>query len=213
MSATSSKEISGYVYSDSRQSHAHNFLLPRIGQIIASRHFTSKRAFDLGCGNGAVASWLAQKGWEVAGVDPSEQGIAEANKSYPHINLSLGSCYDDLAAKFGGYSLIISLEVVEHVYDPRSYALCLNKLLNPGGIALISTPYHGYLKNLVLAATGKLDAHFTALWDHGHIKFWSIKTINALLKESGLSVVEVHRVGRIPTLARSMIIVAEKSSH
>jgi hypothetical protein len=39
----------------------------------------------------------------------------------------------------------------------------------------VSTPYHGYHKNLGLALSGKMDAHFTALWEGGHIKFFSIR--------------------------------------
>ena len=76
--------------------------------------------------------------------------------------------------------------------------------------AIISTPYHGYLKNLALAVTGKLDAHFTALWDYGHIKFWSVRTLSALLREVGLTVEKVFRVGRLPVLAKSMIAVARR---
>jgi hypothetical protein len=41
----------------------------------------------------------------------------------------------------------------------------------------IMTPCHGYFKNLLLALTGKLDAHHDPLWDHGHIKFWSVPTL------------------------------------
>jgi 2-polyprenyl-6-hydroxyphenyl methylase/3-demethylubiquinone-9 3-methyltransferase len=83
-------------------------------------------------------------------------------------------------------------------------------MVEPGGIAVASTPYHGYVKNVALAVTGKLDAHFTALWDHGHIKFWSFKTLGKLLKDAGFRGVEFHRVGRIPMLAKSMIAVATK---
>ena len=71
-------------------------------------------------------------------------------------------------------------------------------------------PYHSYLKNLALAVTGKMDAHFTALWDHGHIKFWSPKTLGTLMNEAGLQVVRVLRTGRIPVLAKSMIMVARR---
>lgn len=39
------------------------------------------------------------------------------------------------------------------------------------GWTIISPPHHSYVKNLAMAATGKMDAHFTALWDHDHIKF------------------------------------------
>ena len=59
-----------------------------------------------------------------------------------------------------------------------------------GGEMIISTPYHGYLKNLALAITGKFDRHFTVLWDGGHIKFWSVKTLTKLLNEFGFEVVE-----------------------
>ena len=100
--------------------------------------------------------------------------------------------------------------MVEHVYAPRDYAATLFDLLQPGGTAIVSTPYHGYLKNLALAITGRLDAHFTALWDHGHIKFWSIPSLTTLLSEAGLQNIRFHRVGRIPVLAKSMIAVAER---
>jgi 2-polyprenyl-6-hydroxyphenyl methylase/3-demethylubiquinone-9 3-methyltransferase len=84
-------------------------------------------------------------------------------------------------------------------------------LLEPGGLAIISTPYHGYIKNLIMALTGTLDRHFTSLWDHGHIKFWSKKTLSILLREAGFTHIEFLRVGRIPVLAKSMIAVAKAS--
>ncbi|MBL4901134.1 MAG: methyltransferase domain-containing protein, partial [Desulfocapsa sp.] len=77
--------------------------------------------------------------------------------------------------------MVISSEVVEHIYDPRLYANNISKLLKPSGILLISTPYHGYLKNIALALAGAWDKHFTALWDGGHIKFWSYCTLKELL--------------------------------
>ncbi len=109
--------------------------------------------------------------------------------------------------------MVISLEVVEHVYAPRTYAQTLFNLIEPGGTAIISTPYHGYWKNLALAVTGKMDRHFTVLWDHGHIKFWSIETLTKLLAEFGFVDIRFHRVGRIPQLAKSMIAVARRPAN
>ena len=74
----------------------------------------------------------------------------------------------------------------------------------------MSTPYHGYWKNLALALTGKMDSHFTALWDHGHVKFWSIRTLGELLAEAGFVNVRFERIGRVPALAKSMIAIAQK---
>ena len=56
----------------------------------------------------------------------------------------------------------------------------------------------------------KSDAHWTALWDGGHIKFWSQATLKQLLNESGFSSVEFVNVGRIPCLAKSMVAIARK---
>jgi SAM-dependent methyltransferase len=138
------------------------------------------------------------------------RGIAQVQAARPHLRLETGSAYDDLVARYGTFPAVISLEVVEHVYAPRDYARTLFDLVEPGGIALVSTPYHGYWKNLALALTGRLDAHFTALWDHGHIKFWSVRTLGALLREAGFYEMRFLSIGRVPALAKSMIAIVRK---
>lgn len=208
--------ISGYRYIHAGLDEHHGFLLPAVFRELDTLANTDsllkndRRIFELGCGNGSVAQALTAKGWNVIGVDPSIDGIAFANASYPSLRLHEGSAYEDLGAKFGRFPLVLSLEVVEHLYFPRRYASTVFSLLSPGGTAIISTPYHGYWKNLALALTGRLDMHFTALWDHGHIKFWSIKTLRALLRESGFKSVHFRRVGRLRPLAKCMIAVAKK---
>ena len=80
------------------------------------------------------------------------------------------------------------------------------KMLKPGGRLIISTLYHGYFRNVTLAITGKLENHFTALWDGGHIIFCSYNTIKELLSEFSFI-----GVGRFPYLLKSMVISAKKS--
>ena len=204
------KEIGGYRYANGEVNCSHAYLMPAVRGELARLETKEKRLFDLGCGNGSVGAKLARDGWSVTGVDPSTEGITQAKINHPDLKLNTGSAYDDLAAIHGRFPVVISLEVVEHVYAPRDYARTLADLLEPGGTAIISTPYHGYWKNLALALTGKMDAHFTALWDHGHIKFWSVRTLSALLEEAGLTEIRFLRVGRVPILAKSMIAIARK---
>lgn len=204
--------IGGYVYAGVECGLEHNYLLPSVYQIL-KRYFedhpnSDRKVFDLG--SSAVANQLALRGYNTSGADPSREGIRNANESYPDLSLHLGSAYDDLAATYGTFPIVISLEVVEHVYAPRDDARQLYRLVKPGGIAVVSTPYHGYLKNVALAVSGKLDSHFTALWDHGHIKFWSKKTLEQLLREAGFDHIEFYRVGRLAPLAKSMIAVARR---
>lgn len=202
--------ITGYRFETEEASHTESYLWPATERELENRIGPGGRVFDLGCGNGAFSERLDKLGYEVTGVDPSVEGIEWAHTVRSHLNLHAGSAYDDLQATYGTFPAIVSLEVVEHVYAPRDYAACVFNLLEPGGTALISTPFHGYTKNVVLALSGKLDQHFTALWDHGHIKFWSRRTLSELLREAGFATITFLRVGRIPVLAKSMIAIAEK---
>ena len=203
-------QITGYRYADAQAGHHHAYLLPTVFKALGALALPTdeRRLFELGCGNGSVAHVLSQRGWEVTGVDPSMEGIAQAKAAYPELKLDNGSAYDDLVGRYGRFPVVLSLEVVEHVYAPRDYAQKVFDLLDPGGVSIISTPYHGYWKNLALALTGKMDAHFTALWDHGHIKFWSIHTLGELLREAGFVDIRFERVGRVPALAKAMVAVA-----
>jgi 2-polyprenyl-3-methyl-5-hydroxy-6-metoxy-1,4-benzoquinol methylase len=202
----------GYHYPDSTSSHAHAYLAQSVLAILEDlvERGAERSVFDLGCGNGAFAAYLEKRGYSVIGVDPSEEGVAQARAANPASRIYEGSAYDDLRAMYGQFPIVVSIEVVEHIYSPSRYAATLYDLVEEGGSAVISTPYHGYLKNLALAVTGKLDAHFTALWEHGHIKFWSRKTLTELLTQAGFKEVWYRRVGRVAPLAKSMIAVARK---
>ena len=201
-----------YAYANAELNASHHYLLPAVKGIVgkADGGKEATRIFDLGCGNGSVAHEFQKLGFHVVGVDASVSAIREANQRYPSLRLEIGSVYDDLANTYGTFPIVLSLEVVEHLYFPRKFATTLFRLVEPGGMAVVSTPYHGYWKNLVLALSGRMDRHFTALWDHGHIKFWSVHTLRTLLEEAGFHVVKFLRVGRVPLLAKSMIVVARK---
>jgi 2-polyprenyl-3-methyl-5-hydroxy-6-metoxy-1,4-benzoquinol methylase len=194
-----------YGYSEFRPEHSDGYLRPVLKRLIRSHDWPDKRAFDLGCGNGSTCRYLEGLGFSVVGVDSSASGVAIARGQ--NLNVHEGSCYDDLAARYGQFPLVISLEVIEHLLAPRDFVRTFVSLIAPGGLGVISTPYHGYFKNLALAVTGKMDAHFTALWDGGHIKFFSVRTLGAILQEAGATDISFERVGRIPQLAKSMLAV------
>lgn len=75
---------------------------------------------------------------------------------------------------------------------------------------IITTPYHGYIKNLMLSLLDKWDSHIDPLWDGGHIKFWSKRTLTALLTQSGYDVKEFAGIGRVSYMWKSMLMIAKK---
>lgn len=165
---------------------------------------------DLGCGNGHLTGRLAALGYRVTGVDASASGIQIARRAYPQVEFV--ETIIDGTLKLGHFDLVISSDVVEHFYRPSDLVEAAFSLLNPGGQMLLGTPYHGYLKNLLIAAAGKMDAHFSALHDGGHIKFFSVKTLSQLLRSHGFDDLSFTFYGRAPLLWKNMICHARKRS-
>lgn len=197
-----------YRYKSMAPSHTHEYLWSHVESFLGRTN--PGRVLEVGCGNGSLAGRVRSSGMEYIGIDTSESGIEIARRACPEANFEVASAYDDLLGRFGSFAVVISLEVIEHLFSPREFASRIFDVLEEEGVAMISTPYHGYFKNLVLSLTGRMDAHFTALWDGGHIKFWSISTMGRLLTEAGFVDISFDRVGRVPILAKSMVVTARK---
>ena len=169
---------------------------------------------DLGCGNGHISGRLAALGYQVTGIDASASGIKIARHTYPGVDFIEALIDHDLRQRTGraGFDLVISSDVIEHLYRPSDLLEAAHSMLKPGGQLLLGTPYHGYVKNLVLAATGKMDAHFSVLHDGGHIKFFSVRTLSQLLRSHGFGDLNFSYYGRAPWLWKNMICHA-RSNH
>ncbi len=207
--------IPDYGWESGEAEASHDYLQPVVLATVRAclpAASATPRVFDAGCGNGALLRKLQLSGYEVSGCDASESGVAQARKLCgDSVRVERLSVYDNLSEVFGSHwDVVVSTEVVEHLYAPRDFIRQAHRLLRPGGALILSTPYHGYLKNLALAATGALDHHFTALWDGGHIKFWSYRTLKQLLSEFGFSQFSFAGAGRLPWLWKSMVVVTRK---
>jgi 2-polyprenyl-3-methyl-5-hydroxy-6-metoxy-1,4-benzoquinol methylase len=171
-----------------------------------------QRICDLGCGNGYITGRLASLGYDVVGVDASESGIRAASTNYPQANFVNAFIDESLPAGLGAdsFDLVISSDAIEHFYSPGDLVSASVALVKENGRVLIGTPYHGYIKNLVLSLSGKMDAHFNVLDDGGHIKFFSEKTLSALLQRYGLTDLNFSFHGRAPWLWTNMLCSARR---
>lgn len=193
-----------YFYADTNPGHHHAYLLSPLLQILSHRTLPSQqkpRLLDLGCGNGTLSHLIAQQGYQVVGVEESESGFKEARFNFPDCHFIQASIYDLPYAELeNSFDIVISSEVIEHLLYPRELVRAAKKCLKPNGRLIITTPYHSYLKNLVLALLGQMDQHFTALWDGGHVKFFSVATMAALLKTEDFTNLNFNFAGRFPYL-------------
>ncbi|HEY5326846.1 MAG TPA: class I SAM-dependent methyltransferase [Mucilaginibacter sp.] len=168
---------------------------------------------DLGCGNGYLVNYLIEHGFNAYGTDASEKGIAIAKKTnegrFFVQNLSSSALPPQLQNI--PFDTIITTEVIEHLYDPEAFIAFCKQQLSPGGEIIITTPYHGYLKNLVLSIFNKWDSHINPLWLGGHIKLWSKKTLSQALTNAGFTIMAFKGCGRMPYFWKSMVIKAKIS--
>jgi len=188
------------------------YITPRILSIL--ERLGGKRILDVGSGNGKLCSEIKSKGYQVVGVEYDRQGVEVAQLSYPEIpfyNFGVQEPPANLLKEQELFDVVVSTEVVEHLFSPHFLPIFANGMLKKDGYLVITTPYHGYIKNLVLSLLNKWDSHIDPLWHGGHIKFWSRKTLTQLLQENGFVVTEFSGVGRVPFLWKSMVLVAKKT--
>jgi 2-polyprenyl-6-hydroxyphenyl methylase/3-demethylubiquinone-9 3-methyltransferase len=214
--ATEARAFEGvpdYGFAHSGAAHTMAYLIPAIRSMVGP--FTQgTRVLDVGCGNGYLANWFADQGCSVVGIDPSGSGMDQARKAYPRVRFEQLIADEHLLEKLAepAFDLVVSTEVVEHLYSPRDWARGIRHCLRPGGRLVCTTPYHGYIKNIAIAVAGKYDSHHNPLWDGGHIKFWSPATLSRLLTECGYEGIRWRGAGRVPGLWMGLVMTGVRPS-
>ena len=202
---------SEFSWTNPRPIFAHEFIRPVLERYLEDLP-EGARVLDLGCGNGALLATFRGRGWDLHGLEISESGVEIARKNVPEAKFYLA----DATAPLEGaildqrFDAVISTEVIEHVFAPRGLVRNAMSVLKPGGKILLTTPYHGYLKNIMVAMSGRHDSHYDPLYDWGHIKFWSIDTLSRLLWDAGFEQVEYTGAGRLPYLWKSLVMVGHR---
>ena len=86
------------------------------------RPFAGLRLLDIGCGGGLLAEPMARLGAEVVGVDAAARNIPVARLHAEQSGLAIDYRHgtaEDLAAAGESFDVVLNMEVVEHVPDPR----------------------------------------------------------------------------------------------
>ncbi len=204
-------EYKDYGFHSAGASHMHRHFMPPILALCGTVG-TGTRVLDVGCGNGSATGQFLAHGCTVVGIDLSETGVEIARKSYPKGRFEVLPADHQLLEHLcePPFDIVVSTEVIEHLYAPRGYAKGCFEALKPGGRFICTTPYHGYLKNLALSVKGHWDFHANPLWDGGHIKLWSRNTLGRLLTETGFVNIQFRGAGRLPWLWMTMVMSGDR---
>lgn len=194
---------------DGRKPGSHDYISVAVVEKIVN--LPGKKVLDIGCGNGWLCRSMADAGYEVYGLDASDTGIEHAKKLVPEGTFLVESI-DEHTSAFGNeyFDIVVSTEVIEHLYDPEVLLRLTRKSLKPGGHVVITTPYHGYLKNLLISVFDKWDHHHQCERHGGHIKFFSRSSLVEMLKKNNLEITSFSGLGRMHWLWKSMLVVSRK---
>ena len=197
-----------YGWVDESPTATHGYVFPAVERLMPEGDRLT--IIDVGCGNGWIAGQLAGGGHQVVGIDLALDGIELARRAHPKVRFEVASVYDDLTDIVQSVDLVICTEVIEHLYSPQRLLENIEAVLRPGGVLILSTPYHGYLKNLALGLLGAWDRHHDIEREGGHIKFFSERVLRRMLEATGFEGVVFSNAGRLPWLWKSMVARAKK---
>jgi len=166
---------------------------------------------DFGCGAGHLIEEMRRVNPEArfVGVDVSHEALARAKTRCPYAEFHHVLESEQISLPSASVDFIFSSEVIEHVYDTEWMAGEMARVLRPGGRLLLTTPYHGFWKNLAIVLLG-FDRHFNPTGPH--VRFFSKKSLATLLEKFGVKPVSCDYYGRVHPFSHSIVVLAEKRS-
>lgn len=125
---------------------------------------------DIGAGNGLILRFFRDQGFDVSGMELSQE-LVDAMKKNPEmreIKLSQGNIVEKTGA--GNFDYVLASDVIEHIEDDKKALKNLFSFVKPGGLLILTVPAHSHL-------FGKRDK----AW--GHHRRYDKKNLLSKLKE------------------------------
>jgi SAM-dependent methyltransferase len=151
-----------------------------------------RRVLDVGCGNGFLAALLAERGYDVTGIE--RKGGYET--TFPtNVRLIEADLEHGLPTLDRQFEFILCADILEHLRDPAGILRQLRGLLRPGGVLIASLPNSGNLYFRLNVLAGRFPQHDKGLFDRTHLRFYMWSGWVELLQQSGWRIGSVQSSG------------------
>lgn len=151
-----------------------------------------QRLLDVGCGTGHHLRELKSRGFEVKGVDGSEEMLKVARRINPGVSIHAADV-ESLPFEEGSFDWILSIEVLRYLPDFRLAVKEMGRVLAPGGRAVVTAcprfNLNAYALVNRLGASGKVSG-LTPLRQY----FATASELRDGFKAAGFAQVDIHGV-------------------
>jgi len=145
-----------------------------------------RRILDVGAADGIVSRRLTERGWRVTGLE-GDPALAQAGARYCERMLT-ANLNRDIPDVAGPFDAILYGDVLEHLVDPLRVLVELDRALVPDGFVVISVPNIAHLYVRLLLLVGRFDYIDRGILDDSHLRFFTERSLRALLADAGLTV-------------------------
>jgi SAM-dependent methyltransferase len=153
-----------------------------------------KRVLDVGCASGYLAGILAQRGYDVTGIErPGGYGDRFPD-SVALVEADLDTGLPPLQGKF---AYAICGDILEHLRDPVVLLRQIAQVLEPDGLLIASLPNSGNLYFRLVVLAGRFPLDDKGLFDRTHLHFYMWKGWLDLFAAAGFQIDEC-KVSGIP---------------
>jgi 2-polyprenyl-6-hydroxyphenyl methylase/3-demethylubiquinone-9 3-methyltransferase len=161
------------------------------------RPLEGKTALDVGCGAGLLAEPLARLGAKVTAIDASEDLIDAAKHHAEARGLEIDYRAGAVENLGGSFDLVTSLEVIEHVAEPRAFVRSLAARLAPCGLLVMSTPNRTAWSRLLTITLAEGFGQVPR-GTHDYAAFITPDELSAMIREAGLKIIDVEGIAFSP---------------
>jgi SAM-dependent methyltransferase len=166
-----------------------------------------ERVLDLGCGAGRFVKALQDAGADPVGIEIAEAALERARAVAPGAEFALLEPDGTIPLAHGSVDLVWCSEVLEHVADVSALLYEARRVLRPDGRLLVTVPYHGRVKDVLLALL-RFEAHFDPLGQH--LRFFTRRSLAATLEATGFEPVRIGTAGGLPLLRESLVALSRR---
>jgi 2-polyprenyl-3-methyl-5-hydroxy-6-metoxy-1,4-benzoquinol methylase len=169
-------------------------------QLVLNYCARAATVLDVGCSAGALGRRLAEAGAVVDGIEHDPDAAAEARRWYREVHVG---DVETMGISLGGpYDAVLCADVIEHLRAPEALLRCLRPLLAPNGRLVISTPNIANWSMRLLHLAGRWDYQDRGIMDKTHLRFFTRRTLEALIETAGYQVVHLDVTVPLPVLRR-----------